>query len=497
MKKKVTLIYPGAPASGNIVSRTASLRLPLSILYLARPLLDLGYEVKVVDTRVTPLDVEDVADSVCAGISSMTGIQILHGIAAAQAIRARFPDMPLVWGGIHPTFFPEQTVESGHADIVVRHEGDVTFPELVEALRTGGRGDDVLAQVEGITWRSGDGSIRSTPNRHPADMDQVGLPAYELVDVDRYFNIRDTFDYQSSRGCPFRCGFCYNKRFNFGRWRPKSADKVIDEMTYLHRTYGVRCFSTVDDEFFIKADRSGAIAEGLLAYGRKFEWSGFCRFDTFSRFDDALISTIKASGVDQMFFGAESGNVDTLKMVKKCITLDQVQTTIARTRQFGIRPVVSFVTGFPGESEETLSDTLALYDRIMALNPASEINGIFIYTPYPGADLYSTAVEHGFVPPASLEEWGRWNFNYDVGHPWLSPRMVSAIRTIAAIARFRFFSKEFVGRNRRRPGLVKAFSVLNAPMEFLADLRWNRRWWAAPYEWRLWGWAVKKVLGTL
>ncbi len=500
-RREVTLIFPGQGEMTKLrkgwLGKHVSLRLPLSVLFVATPLLKNGYKVKILDLRLDRFQQHDFSNDICVGISAITSGQITHGLEAAKWVRHQYPGIPIVWGGIHPTTFQEQTMANPSVDIIVKHEGEATFLELVQLLENDGMREDSLRKVQGIVFKGSDGAVVNNPNRPFLDFNTVDLPAYELVDIDRYFGIRHTFDYQSSRGCPFNCGFCYNKVFNDLRWRPRSADRVVDELLYLQNKYNVKEFSTVDDEFFINMKRDAAIVEKLVEKNSKSKWAGFCRFDTFARLEDAWLPTLKASGMEQIWMGAESGNTDLLQYMDKRITIEQILSAMARTRKVGIRPAVSFILGSLGETDQSIEDTLRLYDKIQEVHPEAEINGIFVYTPYPGAPMYEDAVKNGFDPPQSLEEWGVWEFNYKVNHKWLTQKQLERIKTIAWLARFRFFSMEFVNRNKKKKWLVNLFKFFNAPIELSYKLRWRNRMFRYAYEWRLWAFAIKKTFGFI
>jgi len=466
-------------------------------LFVATPLLKRGYNVKILDLRLDKFEEHDFSNDICVGMSTLTGGQIINALDAAQWVRSKHPQIPIVWGGIHPTTFPEQTVSNPLVDVIVKQEGEQTFLELVQVLESEGLGENSLAGIQGIVFKGKDGTVVQNPDRPFLDFGKVDLPAYELVDINRYFGVRHTFDYQSSRGCPFNCGFCYNKVFNNLRWRPKPAEMVVDELLYLQKKYDVKEFATVDDEFFIKKDRDVKIVEMLVERRSNFKWSGFCRFDSFSRLEDSFLPKLKASGMEQIWMGAESGNADILKYMEKKITVDQITSAMVRTRKVGIRPAVSFILGSFGETDQSIEDTLTLYDKIIKLNPDAEVNGIFVYTPYPGAPMYDDALSNGFEAPKSLEEWGRWEFQYRVKHKWLTSEQLKRIRTIASMARFRFFSTEFVNRNRKTKWLVALFKILNSPMQLSYNFRWGKRRFGSPYEWRTWAYLIKRTFGFI
>ena len=500
-RKEITLVFPGQGEMNKLrkgwLGRHVSLRLPLAVLFVATPLMKRGYKVKILDLRLDRYQDHDFSNDLCVGISAITSGQITHGLEAAKWVRHKHPHIPLVWGGIHPTTFPEQTLANPYVDVIVKQEGEATFLELVQVIENDGLREDSLSKVQGLAFKTKEGQTVTNPNRPFLDFNTVDLPAYDLVDINRYFGIRHTFDYQSSRGCPFDCGFCYNKVFNNLRWRPKSADLVVDELMYLGDKYNVKEFSTVDDEFFIQKKRDTAIVEKLVEKSFNARWSGFCRFDTFDRLEDSWLPKLRASGMEQIWMGAESGNTDILKYMNKKVNIDQILSAMVRTKKVAIRPAVSFILGSYGETDTSIEDTLGLYDKILRVNPDAEINGVFVYTPYPGASMYEDAVKNGFDAPKSLEEWGQWEFNYRVNHRWLTPVQLDRITTISRMARFRFFSTEFVNRNKKKRWLVNLFKIFNAPMEFSYRWRWRNRKFRFAYEWHLWAFAVKKTFGFI
>ena len=149
---------------------------------------------------ITSLD-----NAFCLGISCMTGHQISHGLKLAEMIRAEKPDLPIIWGGYHPTANPEQTLQNEFVDIVVRGYGEITFSELIERLVNKQSYED----IEGISFQK-DGVVVNTPDRPIPNLDDLPPLPYNLFDVEQFFRKCGTRNlyYISSRGCPHRCGFC-------------------------------------------------------------------------------------------------------------------------------------------------------------------------------------------------------------------------------------------------------------------------------------------------
>ena len=169
-------------------------------------------------------------------------------------------DCPIVWGGVHPTLLPEQTASNGYVDVVVRGEGELIVKDLANALASHKPLDNVL----GITYRSGR-VIKSNPDGKVIDLDAipVDLP-YDLLKMKRYPSVKSgRFHIQTSRGCPHRCGFCYNSLFNKNKWRAKSAERVLDEIEYILEKFPqVKIIDPIDDNFFVDEDRVKQICNG-------------------------------------------------------------------------------------------------------------------------------------------------------------------------------------------------------------------------------------------
>jgi anaerobic magnesium-protoporphyrin IX monomethyl ester cyclase len=165
-----------------------------------------------------------VGHPVFVGISRMSGLQIKYALEFARYVRMQNPSCPLVWGGVHPTLLPEQTTKNDFVDIVVRGEGELIIKDLANALTL----NRPIENVAGITYET-NGVIKSNSDGKIIDLDAIPITLpYELLQMDRYPSFKSgRFHIQTSRGCPHRCGFCYNSIFNKNRWRGKSAKRVL------------------------------------------------------------------------------------------------------------------------------------------------------------------------------------------------------------------------------------------------------------------------------
>ncbi len=174
-KGTVLLVYPGG-------FNSVFPEIPLPLVYLAWALRRASYEVEILDTRIHSFDQMSRDDYLFVGISSMTGPMIRDGLRFARHVRERNPKIPIVWGGIHVTLLPEQSLENDLVDIVVRGEGELTVVELAGALAAGG----ALSKVRGISYKQ-DGVVRSNPDREFMDMDQIDIELpYDLLEMEKY-----------------------------------------------------------------------------------------------------------------------------------------------------------------------------------------------------------------------------------------------------------------------------------------------------------------------
>ena len=221
--KDVLLVFPGK-------FKAHDPQVPLSLLYLAASLQEEGFAVRILDMRLQDYRNYAVGNPVFVGISCMTGLQIKYALEFARYVRTQSHRCPIVWGGVHPTLLPEQTARNDFVDIVVRGEGELIIKDLANALAS----NEPLEEVAGITYNS-DGVLKSNPDGKVIDLDAqpINLP-YDLLHMDKYPSVKSgRFHIQTSRGCPHRCGFCYNTIFNKNKWRGKSAKHVVDEIEYI------------------------------------------------------------------------------------------------------------------------------------------------------------------------------------------------------------------------------------------------------------------------
>ena len=408
---------------------------PHSLLAIAAPLHKEGYKIRIIDQRVDRDWENKIIEAlnqktICAGISCMTGTQIYFAIEIAKIIRKSVGGkVPIVWGGPHPSILPAQTLESEYVDIVCVGEGDITFPKIVKAIEK----RKPLNEIKGIAFKGG-GEAVVNPLAPLIDMEELLPVPWELVNVESYIH-RDMYlkssrvlDVgQTSRGCPFSCGFCCSASLRMGKWRAMSVEKSLQAIMGPVKKFNLNGVWIRDDEFYIDRERASRICKEFIMEKLNIRWyTSGTRVDVFNKASDEQTALLKESGAHVLKFGAESGTNRILKMVNKGITVEETLRANLKTRKHGITPAFSLMVGFPTETFEEINNTVDLIFKIKKDNPNAQFETIAIYTALPGTPMYDLALQYGLKPPHNLEGWIDWNFDeYDFSGkriPWFNAK---------------------------------------------------------------------------
>lgn len=294
------------------------------------------------------------------------------------------PDMPVVWGGVHPTVMPEESAASPHVDVVVRGEGEDTILDLI-------RGEKPLEQIPGISYRAGDGNVVHNPDRTLIpDLDSLPYPARHLLVDWKACPPESIGGILSSRGCPFKCVFCASYKVWTRKVRYRTVESVIGEITYLRERFGLHRVTFEDDIFPMSRKWLAAFAESLARERIKIAWKCETRVDLLT---EEMAKQMKQSGCDEVFLGLESGSPVTLEKMKKAITLEDMRRAVSILRNAGIRYSAFLMIGFPWETIEDMQKTI---DLMYELQPF--VVKLSVATPYPGTELHQLCLQEGLLP---------------------------------------------------------------------------------------------------
>ncbi len=424
------VLFNPSPRSGWQVQRRVEL--PLSLLCPATPLERQGYRIKIIDEFANPHWKKELREAIlekpiCFGVTSMTGPQILHALAACRLVKEAYPDVPVVWGGIHPSLLPAQTLANPFVDIVVVGEGEATFEELVKALESG----TPLTKVKGICYQE-NGKMHCTGTRDFVDLNEQPPLSYHLINMDHYRRRlfgRDHISFNSSRGCTYRCSFCWDPVMHKRRWRAMEPGTVLDHLKRIVKDYGMRGFLFTDDHFFIDMTRAYGILEAIVRAGLDISISKLqIRADTLCRMEKEFFDLLVRAGVKRVSVGVESGSQAMLDLIKKDLSVEEVVEANRKLIPYPIVPVFLFMMGLPTETPEKLAKSIGLAIRLTDENPKA-VKTFNIYTPYPGTKLYEMCTELGLKEPEHLEGWSHFNFrNVFDEAGWIGPEMKKLIK---------------------------------------------------------------------
>lgn len=378
------------------------------------------YEYRILDGNLEDDPFAALSDAIQASpdapilaLTVMPGPQLEQAVPLCRQLKARYPDLLIIWGGYFPTQHWDVCLRSPFVDYVVRGHSEYTFIQLLDTLH----GQSIsfsaplspLASIYGLAYRNEAGEPVSNPLApipHPK-----GLPPwnFDRVPVERY--VRRTFlgsrtlGYHSSYGCPFFCNFCAVVNMVNGKWLPQTAVQVAHAAETYQQRWGVNAIEFYDNNFFTQEARVAEFSERIQHMG--ISWWGEGRIDTMQKYSDQTWRLMRDAGLKMVFMGAESGSLETLKRMDKGgqMTPDKTLEMARIMKQWDIIPEYSFVMGNPPDAEKDVIETMEFIRKVKEVNPATEII-MYLYTPVPLAgDLYDEAQAEGFAFPKTLEEW--------------------------------------------------------------------------------------------
>ena len=228
--------------------------MPLGLIAVGSALDPARFEVKIIDARLEADPVgkllSEARGALCVGMGVLTGDPIHDALRASRAVKQTYPQLPVVWGGWHPSLFPKECLEEPTVDAAVSGQGEETFAEMMERYLEGRD----LGGVSGVTWRNQAGRVVENLPRPTRDVNTLSAHNYDLVPVEEYFKHKGKrqFDYISSIGCRFRCAFCADPFVYNRSWYGLSADRMAGELSELQRRYRFDEVSFQDETFFTR-----------------------------------------------------------------------------------------------------------------------------------------------------------------------------------------------------------------------------------------------------
>ena len=315
---------------------------------------DAGYDVQLFVEHIGPIKWDRVMESdvVCFHAFTSTMPKTIEYI---KKIKAQRPDMPIIIGGTHASVMPDDTLQ--YCDLVVRQEGDITLPEVLNRWKN----DESVKDVLGVSYHD-NGAFKHTPNR-PFVEEFETIPDMELIQgymnwgkLKLLRNMKMRWQVlQTSRGCPYDCSFCIAPR-ELGRgYRLRSIDTVIADIKYQQKLVGTKYFFLVDNHFTVKRDRTKELLNRIIDEG--IDWYGICFTRLEVARDEEMLALLKKAQVNTLYIGLESFDNRVLKLLNKKQSQDGIRNALAAIKSHKLRVLGSFVLGSDEDTVESIRAT--------------------------------------------------------------------------------------------------------------------------------------------
>ncbi|OVE76435.1 hypothetical protein BVX97_00945 [bacterium E08(2017)] len=387
----ILLLQPRHEKAGQ--SSRSSFSFPWGIGTLAALFKENGVKVQVIDGQALQLTKEELAAEVdkydfdCLGISAFSTQFPAVKQLASHVKRQR--DLPIIVGGPLATYQPELTLKSCDVDVCVIGPGEISG---LEVLKYWGE----LHNVRGIAYKKNGEIIRTEAQRVFFNLDDTPMPDFSLFQMGKYLNQDNAFarksndgsyrsiSFVTTRGCPYECNFCSKSSAGFSRMSPAKLGNMLGA---LKSEFGIEEIS-FGDELFLSSRK--VFSEMLPVLKElSLRWGGQARANLV---DKEFLHMIKEGGCIGLGYGIESGSQKILNNMNKRTTVEQNEFAISYTRSIGIPVKVQLIFGYPGEDDQTVRETIEMFDRID--HPGRRFN---VITPVPGSPLYEDCIRDGLI----------------------------------------------------------------------------------------------------
>lgn len=427
MKSKILLVYTELGFAGSYV-----IQAPISLVYVASKLvLNQNLEIEILDCRIEKdwkgklQRMIDGGNILLVGFFVMSGLQVGKAYEVTKLIKNK-KDIPIVWGGPHPTILPEEVLNYGDVDFCVRGFGTDALTQLVEKLLN--QSSD-FESIPNLCFKKDGKNIIGEINSSYERISYKDLP-YHLLDsvIEKYFENKKNRDFPiyTAFGCPYLCNYCISPiwfKDTNKKWDPLPTAEVVNHMEYLIDRYRIDFFYFWDDDTFVRPSHFSGIAREILK--RKLDIKigvRGIRVNEVDRMKAEDFDLLEAVGVKYLHIGIENGSQRILDLMQKGIKVEQSLDTNRQMAKHGkLIPMYNMLCGIPTETMDDLKQTGRFMLQIAEENPNCIIFDPGKLIPYPGGEAYDLAIKHGYVPPKTPEDWTLLDQEKDVYQPWYTP----------------------------------------------------------------------------
>jgi radical SAM superfamily enzyme YgiQ (UPF0313 family) len=356
---------------------------PLGLGYIASYLETKNYKIEIIDQGVENCTIEEICNRIQKNYCKCIGISLYisnykHAMTLAKLIKDKIDNVTIVFGGPLASFIDKEIINFDYVDIVSRFEGEYVMEEILEYIYF----NKPLDTIRGITFIQ-DGMLHQAERRElEKNIDKFPLPAWHLLDIHKYYQPGIII---SGRGCPYECIFCSAKSLSGGSYRRRSVENIMSEILLLYHKYKIREFIFADDSFTANRKHCIEICNEIIRNNLKITWTAELRADSF---DDELAQIMFDAGCRFIQIGAESGDDNILREVKKNISLKDIENSVRIAVGKGIKVICSFIIGHGNDTEQTINKTVNFAIKLKKINPELSKSKFAILTPIPGTCLF-------------------------------------------------------------------------------------------------------------
>lgn len=365
---------------------------PIGVGILAGFLREKGISTKIIDQELVDINANTIETFLrqcekprIVGVSAMTA-NVASGYKIAAMVKSVDKEAKVVFGGIHATVMPDEILQEGNVDFIVKGEAEYTFLELIKQIKGGRIEPD---RLENIGFRENGQIVYTKPSTKTVNVNDVPMFPYDMYDPSRY-NLGFIL---TSRGCPFDCIFCSQRVITKRVYRYISSERVIEELDYIINKLNQPNITFFDDYFTGNRQRVFELCDMMQKKGfhKKASFGVQTRGDSI---DKELMVAMRAANFDSLMFGVETASEDLMKLINKKETVQENVEAIKLAKEMGFTVEATFIFGFPTETFEDRFKAFALSLDI-GIDRARFNNA----TPYPGTEMYRMVKDNLRIEP--------------------------------------------------------------------------------------------------
>lgn len=417
--KKILLIDPPLTRPKDMDAKKYRIGIvpPLGLAYIGAVMEKEGYEVKIIDciaegfNKKPKISKEGIKYGLSdkeinsiltdfspdiVGIACSFSNKILDAKHVCKLVKEYSSKIPTIMGGVHPSVKPKETLKNKYVDFVIIGEGEYTFRDLVKTLEK----NKSFSNIDGLAYKKNNKIIINPKTKFIENLDELPFPARHLLKMEIYSSAQSPHSSDlkktpyttiiSSRGCIADCTFCCLKHLNGKRFRPRSAENVIEEIKYLVEHYKIKEIHFEDDNLTLDKERALKIFDGLKKFGLSWNIpSGSAVF----ALDEEIIEKMKESGAHTISLAIESGNQTVLdELMHKPVRLEKVKPLVEKAKQVGLKVKGFFIVGYPGETKDNIKETIEFAKSLKL-----DWSHFFIAFPHYGTELYELCKKNRYL----------------------------------------------------------------------------------------------------